>query len=286
MGYIDARDLLMEVSQDYSWPEMYLVDVHEFPILFGMSCFVFSAEMKWLLTPSLSRAINDGQSVQAWYLRVDIHSKCWRGAPFTWIGFPFVSHGNHQRDTVSLRVLFWQLPPQEARRRQNEEPLFFFLGGAMRKTRGILVPKLNGRSSRQPVTIGCQHGRGDYMGRSWAQTWIPSWYIYIYVYLLDKHFHVLLPEVLCFHFLLCVQNPYNSKQSRNAAPNICPVKHPGAARVSDEKKCFLMSLIHSKLVCSNPELHAGKLTWQWTTWQWTTWQRTTKHFELPSLKLT
>lgn len=128
MGYIDARDLLMEVSQDYSWPEMYLVDVHEFPILFGMSCFVFSAEMKWLLTPSLSRAINDGQSVQAWYLRVDIHSKCWRGAPFTWIGFPFVSHGNHQRDTVSLRVLFWQLPPQEARRRQNEEPLFFFWG--------------------------------------------------------------------------------------------------------------------------------------------------------------
>lgn len=63
----------------------------------------------------------------------------------------------------------------------------FFLGGAMRKTRGILVPKLNGRSSRQPVTIGCQHGRGDYMGRSWAQTWIPSWYIYIYmsIYLIN-----------------------------------------------------------------------------------------------------
>lgn len=134
MGYIDARDLLMEVSQDYSWPQMY-------------------SRCSWKPSQTLSRwGVLNGFD--------------------TW--------------------MFWQFAARKLVEDKTRSRLFFG-AGAMCKTRGTCVPKLNGRSSRQPLTMVANMD-GEIIWEA-AEHRPECHFDIIYVYLVDKHFHVLLPEV-------------------------------------------------------------------------------------------
>ena len=180
----------MEVSQDYSWPEMYS-RCSWIPYLMWqelLSCLLlfvgFNSTFKGYKWWSIC--------CQAWYLRMSTHSKCWRGAPFTWIGFPFYHHGNHLRHCL---VEGFVLTRFDARKLVEDKtrsvyPLFFWRVPCVKLA--AHVPKLN--SYAPPGTL---------------LPWLPTWMGWLYgtqlsthlnptsicVYLVDKHFHVLLPEV-------------------------------------------------------------------------------------------